>query len=300
MPNNNPVRHHHVPKVYLNNFVDKQGKVVVWDKKNRRLFRSSVAGVAVENDFYTLDKASDPYAWERTYAMGIEPLMAKVFKQINTQANMFTQSESIIISAQEKIQLAEIMIVQLLRGKRGREFQKRVFTEQLPNVISKVEQRYGGFTQEQRKQVNQFQTDSYYFKEISNTIVTNPQRIHLYVDLLINRDFIIYRIQGDQEFLTSDNPVMFVNINTGEATPFAHGILDKDVIIYYPISPKLLISSSQKGILGGVIGHKDRCLIDISSISESSFITKMNILQLDQCYSQIYAQSRKTLDQLEI
>lgn len=163
MSNNNPVRHHHVPKVYLKNFVDKQGKVAVWDKRKSRLFRSSISGIAVENDFYTLDKSPGPYGWERAYATEIEPLMGRFFKQIHTQVNQLTQSGSQILSAQDKWLLSTIMIVQLLRGKQSRVFQERVFKEQLPDVVAKVKKHFGSFTSEQREEVKQFQKDYYYF-----------------------------------------------------------------------------------------------------------------------------------------
>lgn len=300
MSNNNPVRHHHVPKVYLNNFVDKQGKVAVWDKRKSRLFHSSVAGIAVENNFYTLHKSPDPYAWERTYATGIEPLMGRLFRRINTQTNMLTQSGSQILSSQDKRQLAEIMIVQLLRGKQGREFQEKVFKEQMSSVIAKVERRFHGFTPGQRKEVARFQSDNYYFKNTSNIVITNPQRVRTYTDLLAERDFVIYRLLGDREFLTSDNPVMFINMVTGDATPFASGLLDTDTIIYYPLTPKLLVSASAKGTFAGVMTCKDQCLIDIDSHSEEAFITNINALQLTQCHSQIYAHSGGAIEQVTI
>ncbi|MFR8331434.1 MAG: hypothetical protein ACLU9S_02870 [Oscillospiraceae bacterium] len=46
----------------------------------------------MENDFYTLDKSLDPYAWERTYVTGIEPLMGQAFQtDQHASANMLTK-----------------------------------------------------------------------------------------------------------------------------------------------------------------------------------------------------------------
>lgn len=45
------------------------------------------------------------------------------------------------------------------------------------------------------------------------------------------------------EFVTSDNPVMFINSETADATPYTNGIIYPKTLLYFPLSPYLILAA---------------------------------------------------------
>lgn len=288
---NKPTRQHHVPQVYLKNFCDLYGCIAVMDKREHRVFLTGVRAVGAENDFYTLEKHKDPYYWEHTYASSIEPLMGKLFSKLNSQTNILVQNGATIISPFEKAQLAVIMVVQLLRGKQSREYEQKIYADCLPKAINKAKTLFGSLNNEQNKLLEAFASDDYYFKQIAMDVTLDSDRIAQYAGILCSRNFLFYRIQGNMEFITSDNPVMFINSITNNARPFTNGLIRPTTLIYYPISPKLLLCAVHPLAYFGVLSNQDCHLIDLDARKEMGFISLINKKQISQCYQHAYARS---------
>lgn len=72
-----------------------------------------------------------------------------------------------IINEDEKSQLALIMVMQLLRGKQSRAYEKKLFDELLPSTIEKAKEKFGPLTDDQQKRLDTFGTDPQFFKQIS-------------------------------------------------------------------------------------------------------------------------------------
>ena len=53
---NNPIKQHHVPKVYLKNFCEQKGQLAVLNKQTGKIFSASIDSVGFEKNFYTLSK----------------------------------------------------------------------------------------------------------------------------------------------------------------------------------------------------------------------------------------------------
>lgn len=105
IPNKNePIRQHHVPKVYLKNFCDQYDYITVMNKQHNRIFTTGINAIGVEKDFYTLEKLNDPYYWEHAYTACIEPLMGKPLKKLISHA-IWVRSGTTILSPTEKAQL---------------------------------------------------------------------------------------------------------------------------------------------------------------------------------------------------
>lgn len=292
---NNPVRQHHVPKVYLRYFCNSDGSLTVYDKRKRTLFSTGLTAVGVEKDFYTLDEMEDPYCWERTYANGIEPMMGKVLSKVISKASLLTQNGTIIIDDVEKTQLSIIMIMQLLRGKQSRDYENKLYQFLLPDVVEKAKATFGPLTDKQLESIQAFGSNDYYFKRISMDVSLDTDRIVQYAQLLGYREFIVYRIHGNLEFVTSDNPVMFINSLTSNARPFSNGLLQESTLVYYPISPKLLICAVHPDAFFQTFSNKDGSLFHLNADTEKRFIFTMNRKQMEQCHSQVYARSENTL-----
>ena len=296
---NKPTRQHYVPQVYLRNFCDSHGSITVIDKRERRIFLTGVRAVGAENDFYTLKKLEDPYCWEHTYASSIEPLMGILLSKLISQTSIPVQNGVTVLSPSEKVQLAIVMVVQLLRGKQSRECEQKLYTAYLPKAVEKAKIVFGSLSEEQNKLLQTFACDDYYFKQVAMDVTLDTDRIAQYVGILCSRDFLIYRIQGDMEFITSDNPVMLINSITTNARPFANGLANPTTMIYYPISPKLLLCAVHPSTYFGVLSDQDGHLVDLNACKEIGFISFINKKQIDQCYQHAFGRSVSTMKQFQ-
>jgi hypothetical protein len=102
------------------------------------------------------------------------------------------------------------------------------------------------------------------------------------------------------EFVTSDNPVMFINSNTANAQPFANGLARKTTLIYYPLSPKLLLCAIHPNAFFQFFSDKDGCLCRLDATKEESFIASMNRKQRAQCHNQVFALTQTTLEKIKL
>ena len=230
-----------MPKVYLKNFCSKDGSIAVLDKTRNSIFSTGLEAVAVEKNFYTVDGLEDPYCWEKAYAESIEPMMSVLLPKIISRVNVLTQTGHRIINEDEKSQLSLIMVMQLLRGKQSRTYEKKLFDKLLFSTIEKVKEKFGPLTDDQQKRLDTFGIDPQFFKQISMGLTWDIKRLTRYTNILEGHDFVFYHICGDMEFVTSDNPVMFINSSTANAQPFANGLVHETTLIYYPLSPQLLL-----------------------------------------------------------
>ena len=269
------------------------------DQREHRIFSTGTRTVGAENDFYTLKKLGDPYCWEHFYASGIEPLMGTIFPKLITQTNIIVQNGASVITSVEKAQLALIIVVQLLRGKQSRTYEQKLYTELLPGVLEEAKNKFEPLSNEQTKLLQAFENDDFYFKRTAMDVALDSSRIEKYTKILSSRDFLFYRIQGNMEFITSDNPVMFINSITKNARPFANGLIQPTTLIYYPISPKLLLCAVHPSAYMGILSDHDCRLVDLDTCKEIDFISLINKKQIDQCCQHAFARSVSALKQLQ-
>lgn len=295
--NHNPIRQHHVPQVYLRNFCNASKVIAVLDKHRQKIFSTGVRAVGVENDFYTLEKMEDPYYWEHIYANGIEPQMGELIPKIISQSNILVRNGTIIINDLEKVQLAAIMVMQLLRGKQLRNYERKLYQDYLPKILKKAKKELSPLTNKQKAQLRAYENDDYCFKQVARDLALDSKRIAQYMEIICDHAFLFYRIRGHMEFITSDNPVMLMNCVTGNSRPFTNGLLAMSTAVYYPISPKLLLYVLHPSFSLGVFSRRDCCLVDLDSNREAQFISTINRKQIEQSFQHAFAQSEDVLKQ---
>ena len=127
--------------------------------------------------------------------------------------------------------------------------------------------------------------------------IFRQESIEKFVTILVQRDFVIYKIAGDYNFVTSDNPVVLMDIDSHDVTPFRNGLANSKTLIYYPISPKLLLGAYHPGLYFGALGQMDCCIEILDGNKEKQFIHTQNKKQREQS-NYIYAQSKETLETL--
>ena len=88
-----------------------QFKFFALDKETQKIFETSIEDVAVEKNFYTVEKLKDNYAWEKFYSKNIEPMMKEeISKVILTSQNSLIQDRVKILDNEQQIKLAMIML----------------------------------------------------------------------------------------------------------------------------------------------------------------------------------------------
>ena len=103
---------------------------------------------------------------------------------------------------------------------------------------------------------------------------------------------------GEQEFITSDNPVMFMNRCNLDVTPFSNGIVNEQTVVYYPISPKVLLALYSKESLLGMLECFDNRVVFLDGHKEQKMIRNINLKQKEQCNRQVFAKSENILSEL--
>mgnify|MGYP004461022615 CR=1 FL=1 len=272
---NEPIKQHYVPRVYLKNF-SVNNQIYVLNKKRNKIFSTGINNICAENDFYTLkdEDGFNSYDWEKKYAEGIEPIMGNLFPSIISRGNYPAQNFTRIINEIEKQKLAIIMSQQLLRCKQAR----IIMYDWYKNSISDLEKHWMFNTNFNFSKL----LSEEIFKEISVRSITGDQEI-LLANLLYNRNYVFYKIYGNKEFITSDNPIMTYNYGTNNCTLFSNGLADKKTITFYPLSPTLLLCTYSHKYISHTFKNLDKCIIFLNSKMENDFIENVNKKQIEQC-----------------
>lgn len=298
---NEPIKQHYVPQKYLERFctTKKNSKQIYALHKNQnRIINTNVRDAGVERHFYTLESSEDKYLWEKNYSTEVEPILSNIISKIYSQTcNVLVQNYSSILDYQMKKQLSCSIIYQLFRGKHSREFQENVYLREAPKIVDKLHKTVLHIDESKEKVIEQFLDGKKFFKEVSFETTYDHTIMERYTDLLLNKCFVIYRIIGNGEFITSDNPVMFINSKTLDVKPFSNGILDSRTIIFFPIDTKLLVALYDSDYLVGEVRNYDGRLLFINSKMDMKFIKNINSKQYEQSYNQVYAKSKNILEQ---
>lgn len=296
---NAPKKQHYVPQTYLRNFSvlhKNTDRIYSLHKSRRKIITTNIEDTAAEKHFYTVKLNKDQYEWENFYARKVEPLLQKVISDIRTKCeNALVQSEAKVLTEDMKSEIAFSMVLQLLRGKHSRNFEKRKYFETAYDFKEKFEQM--GITYSEKVTKILFD-DEELFKKIAMEITFNDKLINNIMEVLSERHFVIYRIIGTKEFITSDNPVMYIDADSLDTTPFRHGLLQRTTVVYFPLSSKLLLVAYHPEFYFGGLKNFDGCVIFIESEKENLFIDTQNRKQYEQCYNQVYSRRKESLEEL--
>ena len=294
---NTKKKQHYVPKAYLRFFLcmpskKKDGQIKVLFKSENRIITSNINDIAEENHFYTLDSLDDKFYWENYYSQSIEPLLKDTINEINQRTQtLLLQNKTRILDIELKQKLAVTMTYQFLRDKVTRNYSYKLYKNIIPQVYKQYEERLIS----QNVTIKDVENNVSLFKEILMQISLDPDRIRMYANTLLERDFLIYRIIGNKKFITSDHPVMVINTYTGSAIPFENGIMDTTTDIFYPLTPQLMIAAINPKRFGVLNTGLDGCLFYIDSEKDSNIILDLNQKQYEQCWNQVYASETKYL-----
>lgn len=296
---NEPIKQHYLPKTYLKRFSlcsEPPHQLYVLHKRLNKIILGNINSIAAERHFYTVRKHHDKYVWEKFYAKNVEPLMDRVITKTSCMcSNILLQNYAKILTIELKYQMAVTIMFQLLRGKHCREFEKSIYSTALPGAIDNALHLFGA-TDDNLSALKEYEVSDDLFALTAMESTLDMNRFQQYVNVLMKRYFVIYKIQGDVEFITSDNPVMLIDSLSLDATPFKNGLAQHSTVIFFPISPKIIVAAYHPDLLFGSLSHiNDKCIL-IDSQKEAKFIKTLNLKQFEQSFDQVYARSRYLIE----
>lgn len=295
-----PKKQHYVPQTYLRKFSFSDSsaqKIFVLHKDQKKIFCANIRDTAAERHFYTVKKSDDQYLWENTYAKEIEPLMSNILSRIILQCdNELIQDHSFVLTPEMKKQLSISVVCQLLRGKQSREIERNIYSEVVPSVIKDARERFKPMDETKEKILKAVIEEDDYFKLASMQATWDIKRLEKYITILLQKHFLVFRIIGNAEFITSDNPVMFLDDLSLSAKPFSNGLAKNTTVVYFPVSPKILIAAYDPNLYFGTLSQYDGILTFLDCCKEQSFIKMQNHKQYEQCFNQVYAKSKEVLE----
>lgn len=132
-----PIRQHLVPKLYLKRFAIDGKFVYVKQRKTGTIFKANIDKIAVEKNFYTVNSLKDKYEWEKRYATIIEPQFQKMLQKVvfNGTTPLLKDRVNIISVAEKKI-LSLLIVFQMMRSKKVREYEEKLYQKLGPEIIT--------------------------------------------------------------------------------------------------------------------------------------------------------------------
>ena len=217
-----PKLHHYVPRFYLKNFCDQSGRLWVWDKVTRKVYRISADNVAAGTHFYRIPEfvgtEVDPLFLEKDLA-ALEANTSGVLQESLPLLETMTTRQFLQMGDEERWTLSSFMAVQFLR------------------------------TAEQRDILAMFALTNGFYKDG----LTPDEKINLHAYMLCRGDLVksisdrifesiwMYaRNTSKTPLWTSDNPVAFKNADNSIWLK-GPGIFSSGSYVVFPLTPKYVL-----------------------------------------------------------
>lgn len=300
---NETKKQHYVPRLYLRNFSHpKKNTECVYTKRRRtkRNIEENIEKVASENWYYRLNYSEDTSVWEKYYANEVEPRLKTNLERVIKlcRCNTFS-SKARIITPELKANFSVDIAFQMLRGPVGRLLIKALYPEQIRNMV--IDHRYM-LNQlspgDAKNLIYSVMTDEEFFRMISASIVTDPDRIKMYAEVLYEKVWIFSIIHGERQWISSDSPVIAIDCTATNTLPFANGIGDPRTIISFPLSSKVLLDVYDYRFGFEALKGKDCQRIYIDSIKDGAFIDNRNSEQARQCHELVFSETEVELNKV--
>lgn len=241
---------HYVPRMLLKNFTrNKKRQIFAFDKKLGKTFKSSIASIAAERNFYDYEKDDLRISIEDDLQR-IESSAAPVLKKLIEAKNLN------VINHSERECLATFIAAQILRTNMHRRFYMTMHTKRIESFTTMgatpSQIRAAGITTDPEKH------------KISILRSTMPMTAEVTPELL-NKDWALVTTTKKSPFYISDHPVALDN-STNREKPQGLGLAVQGIEIYFPVTQTLLMHlmcpsiTDQLGEAAKSIRRLDKCL----------------------------------------
>jgi hypothetical protein len=256
------IRAHYVPRAYLKFFADGNKRINVLSKINNQIRQNTlIDNICCQKNYYEITiNDLKTNILEDMYSK-LESDIDKSIKQVKNSINTLNYNKSKLLISDEiyKFNIATIMHMQHIRGKNKKEIIKDIGKQRKEVLLKKF--------------------------NIEDTLISNNNDINISIlqDMMngsaLNETMIFYAYKGNLivneskvDFITSDDPVVITSY-----------LYDTNNIIYYPITPKLAF------IFYNDYPNPKEKYIYYKKIYSKEFVHKFNLMQLTNCYNEIYS-----------
>lgn len=215
---------HYVPKVYLKNFSDFNGKgyyIWVFDKEKNNIFQTNIKDIAFEEEFY--DKINEEQITEQTLR-DIETRFGKAL------INLINKKDLTKLDKDSLESIADFIAIQMIRTKETRLIFEQTSKQFLEKFGNKLSDKLKKEVEESVKEESLRKTHKEFIlkdKETFKEIIKQMKWI-----LIINKSIF--------PFWTSDNPV--VRYNSVDHSPYGNlGLTKIGIEVHLPLTPKLCL-----------------------------------------------------------
>jgi len=259
---------HYVPRFYLKRFSVNNNNIFVYDKIQKKSFRSSIKSVSSTKFFYDwkeLDDIVGTQFIEEVFSV----LEGEVSCDIRDLLDRVDGNEFIGFTYKDRTSLAEFIWYQMIRNQEG-----RIIGRQLVERMEK-ELRQKGASEELLKEYGLLSND--YNDKIDHLkFILSFDKMEDLIRSLCKRIWILMKNETNYNFFTSDNPV--ARRTHWEIHHLAYEL-------YYPLTPKIGINILYRDTFKDLEGWDNRIML----IKDKDVVKHYNHLQIIQSTRQIYS-----------
>lgn len=186
----------------------------------------------------------------------------------------------------------------MMRSKKVREYEEKLYQKLGPEIITDTRRKLEIFNrQDMLERLDNYNFDYDLFKSILFELHFDIDNIEKYATILFDKKWLFYCIDlnSKMNFVSSDNPIIVVDIKNINNGLFNCGIATYDAVIGFPISPNVLLGMYSNELL---TREYDLKKIIISEKKDISFINHFNTQQLMQCDKFVISKTKEILGNL--
>ncbi len=300
-----PKKHHYVPQGYLKFFSKENEKgdfiTCVFDKKTRKEFETNIAYIAEKKYYNTVNDDrfivptpdGDPLYYEYKYIELIEGRIPQIINNVISACTLCRRDEQ-ILSKKVKYDLATLIVVQLLRTPKTRQYMHELGEPIYRSITASIREQIESLQDMDKKKqflnvLDAFNYTEAFSKSVHLQWTTDSDTLNKFIQVLVqNRSWVIYEnvISNLIPFITSDNPILMYNLESKKSGLEVNALDNKMTVITMALTPKFMISLYHKGCVYGHYSQEfeNKCV----PIKETEFILNQTWLQLEQCSRQTY------------
>ena len=279
---------HIVPVSYLRRFATKGNSayrigVICADKH----FIDSIDNVGYIKHYYDIE-GEDSKKWEHYYGKEIEPLYGKPLDGIIAGVTL-SPNRQVILDENKKKLLSKLLISQWLRVPDFLDVKIR----QMPSMFRQIKKEFlaqnkGKVSKEIEHKIKVFDYPSSKRKDLILSTINAEDRLSMYVDVLSSKLWIMYYnpYYTKVPFITSDNPVVAINIDSKSINRKDNGINNNKTVIFFPLSPSVAVAiypTPIKNLAPQIDGGKR-----ILSETNHKLILNINTRIAEQRYKEVF------------
>lgn len=284
------VNQHIVPRIYLKRFAcsrENPGMIGV-RLNNTEHYIQKIDNVGYIKNYYDVTDKEDPKHWERFFSKEIEPLYGMRLNNILSSVLLSSGNTSIITDDDIEV-LSKIIISQFLRVPAFIDNQ----IERMPDFVEGFKwnfiiKNYEKLTKSQVDIVKKITFTNEQIKGMILSYINNPVQQNKYMEIMKKHPWVAFynSISDYFPFITSDNPIVMTNLISKSFDRSDNGIGNENTIIYFPVSPSILIAAFPERFSETLKNHSRKKLI--LNQNDIGFISKINTIIMSQCYKQSF------------